>query len=406
MYDVCILDPAKVTFKIFHGNKVANIIPLSIKRGLQKLLDWDLIKKSQLILFYAIFLELGLFAIQLNYLKHPLVNQPFLTEILWFIPGVIVINLVLIFIGQLIKKQTQYHGFYTCFVLSFYFSCLLFLHMMVGLLNLANGVVFVGTILASLFLFPIKIIGKIIWGYALTYLFLVYLTVNGYIDYALAFTPNALIHPRLEGIYVTFSIVYTMFYIGLILVVGNLLIQTWKDQVMYRRVECYSDPLTKILNETAIKKISELQLSQAYITGSELSVVVLDIDNLKRLNHDFGHESGDIVLLHLASVLRKNLRSSDMIAREGGGTFILILAFTPLERAQAVSEMCRLAIEQTVCVLQNERRIHVKASFGVSSTAQQDFDFDRLLTAAKNAMQHAKYNGKNQVCSTDMLSQS
>lgn len=385
---------------------MAAIIPLSIRRGLQKLLDWDLIKKSQLILFYAIFFEMGLFAIQLNYLKHPLVNQPLLTEILWFIPTVMVINLALILSGNFIKKRTQYYGFYTCFVLSFYFACLLFLHIMVGLLNLANGVVFVGTVLATLFLFPSKIVGKIIWGYAVVYLFLVYLTVNGYIDYALAFTPNALIHPRLEGIYVTFSILYTIFYIGLILVVGHLFIQTWKDQVMHRNIDCYSDPLTKILNEKAIRKISELQLSQAYITGSELSVVVLDIDNLKRLNHDFGLESGDMILAHLAGVLRKNLRSSDMIAREGGGTFILVLAFTPLDRAQAVSEMCRLAIEQTACVLENKRHVHVKASFGVSSTAQEDFDFDALLTAAKNAMQHAKYNGKNQVCSTDMLSQS
>ena len=382
---------------------MANIIQRSMRRILQKVLNWDLYKKSQLILCYAIFLEIGLFLIQINYLDHPLVNQKLLYDLRWFIPIVILIDIVLIGLGNLIKTNYRHQIMYSRVALSFYFACLLYLHFLVGLLNLTNGVIFVGTILVCLLLFPNKVTQKIIWLYAISYVVLVILTVAGYIDYALAFSTNALIHPKLEGVYVTFSILYSILYSAIILSVGSLLIDAWKEKIMHRNIECYKDELTTLLNDIGIKRIAALQLSQAYISSSELSVVILDVDNLRRLNDEYDRQTGDYALKHIGSVLRKNLRNSDMVARVEGGTFVLILAFTPLEKAQAVAEMCRLAIEQSACILENGKKLQTKASFGVSSTLDDDFDFDGLLRSARRAMRCAKHNGKNQVCSSAML---
>lgn len=358
-------------------------------------LDWSLVKKSQAILLYAMSIQLGLFYLQVSYLHSPLVNNAFLTAWLWFLPTLLIIDIFLFCLGFYIRHYAAWHLFYTIIVVLYYALSLMFLPIVVGLLNIANGIIFVGTTMVSLLLFPRSLVYSSVVICAVVYIVAAWMVVQGQLDYALALQQHVFLHPDVQAEYITYSMIYSVLYAAMTIFLLDTVIRIWQETAQYNNQLSCTDELTTLLNRRGMHKILALQLQQARIAQQEIAIIIVDLDDFKRINDQYGHQQGDYILKAVAQRLTDQLRSSDIVARYGGEEFIMLLPYTNGEQAYAIAEQCRCALADTL-FQDGITTIAVHASFGVSST-KVHFDFDELFYLADQALYQAKKQGKNRV---------
>lgn len=152
------------------------------------------------------------------------------------------------------------------------------------------------------------------------------------------------------------------------------------------------DKLTQINNRLKLDEILEHEISISTRYGTDLSMLILDIDYFKEVNDKFGHPVGDLVLLQFAGILKSSVRESDTVGRWGGEEFLAILPQTPLEDARKVAEKIRASIEKA----DFSEAGHITCSIGAASFLEGD-DCEMLLSRADVALYHAKSGGRNQV---------
>jgi len=153
-----------------------------------------------------------------------------------------------------------------------------------------------------------------------------------------------------------------------------------------------TDGLTGVYNHRAFQEYLEKQFQNALQRGLPLSLILLDVDHFKQYNDTFGHQAGDEVLRSVAQILREQVRDRDFVARYGGEEFAIVLPDTDCERAVAVAERLRQAIEQAAW-----RRRPVTASIGVASLRPDMESRKELIEAADQALYQAKRSGRNRV---------
>jgi len=157
------------------------------------------------------------------------------------------------------------------------------------------------------------------------------------------------------------------------------------------------DSLTHVLNRRfgLIRLHEEFSTAQRY--GSDLSVIMLDIDKFKKVNDTYGHEAGDLILKQVASTIALNLRNEEVICRYGGEEFLIILPMANLNKAGLAAERLRTLVQQLTSYYK-DHAILVTASLGVASlgslTTQNE---NNLINAADTALYHVKDMGRNQV---------
>jgi diguanylate cyclase (GGDEF)-like protein len=139
-----------------------------------------------------------------------------------------------------------------------------------------------------------------------------------------------------------------------------------------------------------------LQEAMATWSGHHAALLILDVDHFKLLNDTFGHVAGDAALRHLALVLGRALRDSDIAARIGGEEFALWLPDTPVEASLEVAERVRAAIEQTPVAWQG-RTIPFTCSIGVATLPGSTPEKQNLYATADAALYRAKQGGRNRV---------
>jgi diguanylate cyclase (GGDEF)-like protein len=146
----------------------------------------------------------------------------------------------------------------------------------------------------------------------------------------------------------------------------------------------------------ATKLREEWMRSERY--GQALSLVMLDLDDFKRLNDEYGHLAGDRVLREFATLVSGGARATDVPARYGGEEFAVILPHTGGERAVRVAERIRAAVEDFT-FLEPEHAVKVTVSAGVATyrAAAGIASADELVSAADRALYAAKKAGKNRV---------
>jgi diguanylate cyclase (GGDEF)-like protein len=121
---------------------------------------------------------------------------------------------------------------------------------------------------------------------------------------------------------------------------------------------------------------------------------MLDIDNFKSVNDTYGHPQGDVVLKHVARVVRESSRDANTPARYGGEEMALILPNTDLEGAHAIAERVRTAIEGLrIPRLDSEGVLEVTASLGVGASSAGDKE--ELIAQTDAALYVAERSGKN-----------
>lgn len=157
------------------------------------------------------------------------------------------------------------------------------------------------------------------------------------------------------------------------------------------------DMLTGLSNRRAINDQLAATVARAQRQGQYLSVLMLDIDHFKRVNDNYGHQAGDVVLRAVAQALQSRLRAQDQIGRFGGEEFLAILPDTSLDGALVLAEALRAAVEATPTQW-GAHRIATTISIGVRGGAITGADTaDGLVAAADAALYQAKQNGRNRV---------
>ncbi len=153
-----------------------------------------------------------------------------------------------------------------------------------------------------------------------------------------------------------------------------------------------TDELTELPNRRALMEILELEVERARRHGRPLSLALLDLDDFKQINDTYGHLTGDTVLRELAGVVRRSLRSTDVVGRFGGEEFMIIMPETEFSTAIRVLERVRLAIERTYF----EPVGSVSVSIGVTEFREGDTVQDLIGRTDEN-LYTAKREGKNRV---------
>jgi diguanylate cyclase (GGDEF)-like protein len=156
----------------------------------------------------------------------------------------------------------------------------------------------------------------------------------------------------------------------------------------------YIDGLTGIFNRRFFELRFTEELERARRFGGGMAVIMIDIDQFKRLNDEFGHLLGDEVLRQVSSILHHQLRKFDVVCRYGGEEFAILLSQTNQEHAMQVADKLRRLVE-TWQFPGVPRPVTISA--GAASFPEHGTTRDELMKAADAGMYAAKKAGRNQV---------
>jgi diguanylate cyclase (GGDEF)-like protein len=153
-----------------------------------------------------------------------------------------------------------------------------------------------------------------------------------------------------------------------------------------------TDPLTDLVNRRYLETRLAEEIKRSQRHGNPMSFMMIDVDEFKAYNDNFGHTEGDKALQLVAQCLRETLRGADVAARYGGEEFSILLPQTVLEEAKVIAERIRQRIENTTF-----RHRQVTVSIGVAACSARLCDANKLISAADKAMYQAKAGGRNNV---------
>ncbi|MGB9840834.1 PAS domain S-box protein [Thermovenabulum sp.] len=171
-----------------------------------------------------------------------------------------------------------------------------------------------------------------------------------------------------------------------------------KRQAIRLRRLSYTDDLTGAFNRRYLLKKLQEEIERVKRYGGSFSIILLDIDNFKRINDLYGHNIGDLTLKYVVKTIKERIRKADTLARWGGEEFIIFLPSTPVDKASILAETLRENISRITLPCPEK----VTASFGVASYMEGD-TIDSLIKRADDLMYRAKEKGKNCVlCQQDV----
>jgi diguanylate cyclase (GGDEF)-like protein len=159
------------------------------------------------------------------------------------------------------------------------------------------------------------------------------------------------------------------------------------------REQATHDPLTNLLNRSAVLAALQIERSRADRAGIGLAVLMVDVDHFKAINDTHGHVVGDDVLREVARRMRMSVRTYDAIGRYGGEEFLVVAPGCGVEAARELAERLRACVAHSEIAVVNTA-VAVTVSLGVASIARA-LDADRLLPAADRALYEAKARGRN-----------
>lgn len=152
------------------------------------------------------------------------------------------------------------------------------------------------------------------------------------------------------------------------------------------------DSLTGLFNRSKLEEAFDYEQKQSNRYETDLSIIMMDIDDFKSVNDHYGHNIGDMFLKEIAEILKTSFRDVDTVGRWGGEEFLILLPKTSLEDSKKIAEKVRKEIE----LYQFSKIGNKTASFGVATHNDNEYLFS-LLNRADKALYMAKENGRNRV---------
>ncbi|KAA8784307.1 diguanylate cyclase [Paenibacillus sp. 4624] len=162
-----------------------------------------------------------------------------------------------------------------------------------------------------------------------------------------------------------------------------------------------TDHLTDLSNRRQFEQSLQSELQHAKQYHQKLSLLVIDIDRFKKVNDTFGHSAGDAVLKQLGQLLVEHARSTDLVSRNGGEEFAILLLDCGYHQSMAIAESVRKAVARSLFILPDGQNVKLTISIGVAVYPDHcdDHDDNDLFDQADRALYEAKNTGRNKVCS-------
>lgn len=167
-----------------------------------------------------------------------------------------------------------------------------------------------------------------------------------------------------------------------------------KTRELELQTQADQDFLTKLPNRRAFNEKAEAAMQIKHEYG--FSMVMIDVDNFKSINDNYGHAFGDKVLKKLSQQLMQNFRSQDLLVRLGGEEFGVMLLNTSADIAFSLMEQFRRKVAKIKIPTEEGVAISITVSIGIYATQSSDLTLDGVLSKADEALYLAKNSGKNQ----------
>jgi diguanylate cyclase (GGDEF)-like protein len=159
-----------------------------------------------------------------------------------------------------------------------------------------------------------------------------------------------------------------------------------------------TDGLTGLLNKRAMIDAATQKIAASARFGRKLSMLVTDIDFFKKVNDTYGHDVGDVVIKGLGDILRRQKRTTDLVARFGGEEFIVLCEQTDERGAQLLAERIREELQKTTFHTE-QGPLNVTCSIGVATFPEGGDSWEALFKASDEALYVSKRSGRNRVTS-------
>ena len=159
---------------------------------------------------------------------------------------------------------------------------------------------------------------------------------------------------------------------------------------LYR--ESTLDPLTGLTNRRVLMKRLDKEIAQA----NAFFILMFDLDKFKRVNDTYGHLNGDLVLVAMANIIKKEIRAKDIVARFGGEEFVAVLSGVSADEAALTAERIRASCEAATITTNNGLSIKVTTSIGVTMHRLSDV-LEITFNRADDLLYQAKREGRNKV---------
>lgn len=184
-------------------------------------------------------------------------------------------------------------------------------------------------------------------------------------------------------------VVVNLTFTGVILMITQRLSLELDRQASY-------DALTSALNRRAFERLAEAEWSRASRHGHALSVLALDLDHFKQLNDGHGHDAGDTWLRAFTGLVQGLLRREDVLCRQGGDEFLVLLPQTALDAARQAAERIRRGAEG-LRISHNGAELAATVSIGIATRGGGASSLQATIAAADQALYQAKAKGRNLV---------
>ncbi len=151
------------------------------------------------------------------------------------------------------------------------------------------------------------------------------------------------------------------------------------------------DELTDLLNRRSLNELMTTEINRHSRYGGVFSLIILDLDNFKAFNDNYGHVAGDKLLKEIGGVLKSTIRSTDQAFRHGGDEFAILLPNTPIDAASQVADRARRHVAANV----KAGHITITVSLGLANWPADGTAADEIVAAADGALYRAKRAGGN-----------
>ncbi len=191
----------------------------------------------------------------------------------------------------------------------------------------------------------------------------------------------------------TIIVMIIIYYYIASLITTNQLFKKYKEQAI-------RDYLTGLYNVRQFDKYYN-QLSKIVAEeNKKLSILLIDIDYFKKVNDTYGHTEGDLVLKELSELFIKCCRHDDIVSRNGGEEFSVLLNNCDKHNAYQIADRILTTVEKHQFVLSNGEPIHITISIGIATYPTTTTNINKLIEEADKALYEAKQNGRNQIVLT------
>ena len=170
-----------------------------------------------------------------------------------------------------------------------------------------------------------------------------------------------------------------------------------KEKAFFQEMSI-TDSLTGLYNRRYFDELIFREEARAKRYPQKFSLLMIDIDNFKKVNDTYGHPSGDSILKRIGEILRSRPRNTDFVARYGGEEFSIIAPHTSKKNASVFAARIMDIIAKEEFILNDSTKARITVSIGVASFDDDAQTKEELIKKADNALYQAKKMGKNRVC--------